>query len=114
CKRLQDFERKGIRRTGNVIFLSNEEAAYARREYGDLRSITIPPVFDYEPWRGPRSTPGSILEIGFLGNLGWWPNQLGLRWFINEVLPHVNSPIRLNLFGPHTGRGLHRDRRIVG
>lgn len=113
CQRLQDFEWQGIRIIRNVIFLSNEEAAYAGRFCEDLRSITIPPVFDYKPARHPPKKTRPTLEVGFLGNLGWWPNQLGLRWFANEILPYVKSSIRFNVFGQHNGHGWRDDRRIV-
>jgi hypothetical protein len=113
CQRLQEFEWEGIRQTRNVIFLSGEEAAYAHRFCSNLRSAVMPPLFDYDPCRRPRKKAGPVLEIGYVGNLGWWPNQLGLRWFANEVLPHVKAPIRVNLFGRSGGRGWQGDPRVV-
>jgi len=116
CKdwqRLQDFELQGISLTGNVIFLSTEDAGYAAGYCKGLRSVTIPPLFDYQPLYQTRKKASPILDIGYLGNFGWWPNQLGLRWFASEVLPHVTAPVRLNLFG-HGSCGRQRDRRIVG
>jgi Glycosyl transferases group 1 len=113
CKRLKEYELNGIRTTGNVIFLSDADAIYVRSLCEGLRTATAPPVFDYEPvMRQPRK-PGSTLEIGLLGNFGWWPNRLGLHWFAHEVLPHVKSPVRLNLFGPPAGRGWRGDPRIL-
>ena len=87
----------------NVIFLSTEEAAYASGFCPDLRSAVMPPLFDYDARPRPRKKTGSALEIGYVGNFGWWPNQLGLRWFTTEVLPHVTAPIRVNLFGRSSG-----------
>jgi len=113
CKRLQNYELNGFREVGNVIFLSHEEAAYADSLCDGFRSTTIPPVFDYEPRPRPRTKAGPTIEIGFLGNLKWWPNQLSLRWFANKVLPRVRSPMRLNLFGNRGGRGWRGDPRIV-
>jgi glycosyltransferase involved in cell wall biosynthesis len=112
CKRLEKFEWKGIRQTENVIFLSSEEAAYTRAVCPDLRYTVMPPLFDYAPCRQPRRKASETLEIGFVGNFRWWPNQLGLNWFANQVLPHVNAPIRVNLFGRSDGlwRG---DPRVV-
>jgi glycosyltransferase involved in cell wall biosynthesis len=93
-----------MRETRNVLFLSQEEAAYAQSLCEELRPATVPPVFDYEPAiRKPRK-PSPPLELGLLGNFGWWPNQLGLRWFVREVLPSLKSPVRLNLFGQPGGR----------
>ena len=113
CTRLREYERDGMRKIGSVIFLSAEEAAYAASLCEGLRSTVIPPVFDYEPWTQPRASAGPTLEIGFLGNLRWWPNELGLRWFVDEVLPYVKAPVRINLFGSSGGRSLRNDGRIV-
>jgi glycosyltransferase involved in cell wall biosynthesis len=94
-----------------VIFLSTEEAVYAGGSCPDLRSTVMPPLFDYDARRGPRKEADTVLEIGYVGNFGWWPNQLGLRWFTTEVLPHVTSPMRVNLFG--RSGGWQGDPRVV-
>jgi glycosyltransferase involved in cell wall biosynthesis len=112
CKRLEKFEWKGIRETKNVIFLSTEEAAHASRICPDLRYTVMPPLFDYAPCRQPRRKATETLEIGFVGNFRWWPNQLGLNWFANQVLPHVTVPIRVNLFGGSDGLW-QGDSRVV-
>jgi len=113
CARLKAYELNGIRESRNVIFLSREEAAYAGTFCERLRPITMPPVFDYDPRPRPRTKPGPTLEIGFLGNFRWWPNQLSLRWFADQVLPYVKSPLRINLFGHRGPRGWRNDVRIV-
>jgi polysaccharide biosynthesis protein PslH len=113
CRRLEEFEWKGIRQARNVIFLSSEEAAYAGGFCPNLRFTVMPPLFDYDPCRRSRKKAGSVLEIGYVGNFGWWPNQLGLRWFTTEVLPYVKAPIRVNLFGHSGGSGWQGDPRVV-
>ena len=47
--------------------------------------------------QAPRT--GDRLELGFLGNLRWWPNREGLSWFMREVLPNLGRPPHLHLFG---------------
>jgi hypothetical protein len=113
CERLKRYELNAIREIGNVIFLSHDDAAYARNLCSGLVSTTIPPVFDYEPRPRQRLKAGATLEIGLLGYFKWWPNQLSLHWFVNEVLPHVKAPIRLHLFGQPGGRNWRSDPRIV-
>jgi hypothetical protein len=111
-ERLKDYELNGMRETRNVMFLSQEEAGYAQSLCEGLRLTTVPPVFDYEPAiRKPRRQ-GAVLELGLLGNFCWWPNQLGLRWFVREVLPNLKSPVRLNLFGRPGSRRWRGDPRI--
>lgn len=114
CERLRAFEREGLRKAGSLVFLSLEEEAAAREFCPDARRVTIPPVFDSEPCRGARGEPGAVREIGYLGNFGWWPNQQGLRWFTDKVLPGVSAPVRLSLFGPGSDKAAGKDGRIVG
>jgi hypothetical protein len=111
-QRLKEYELNGMRETGRVIFLSHEDAAYARLQCPGLRAITMPPVFDYEPPIRPSRKPGATLEIGLLGNFGWWPNRLAVRWFAQKVLPSVKHPVRLNLFGRSAGRKWTGDPRV--
>jgi hypothetical protein len=113
CQRLKDYELRGIREIGNVIFLSQDDATFAGSVCEGLNSIVVPPVFDYEPGlRQPRKR-GPTLEIGFLGNFKWWPNQLALQWFAGQILPRVKAPLRIHLFGLPGGPGRPSDPRIV-
>jgi hypothetical protein len=113
CQQLKDYELEGIREIGNVIFLSQDDAAYAGRLCAGLHCTILPPVFDYEARPRQRKKRGPTLEIGMLGNFKWWPNQLSLRWFANEILPHVKAPVRIHLFGSPGGGGRRSDARIV-
>ncbi len=113
CQRLQGYELEGIRTARNVIFLSAEDAAYAAGLCRGIRAITVPPVFDYAPYVRPRKKAGPLLEIGFVGNRRWWPNQLALHWFADEVLPFVQSAMRVHLFGRPGGSRLRADPRLV-
>lgn len=113
CARLEAYEWKGMRESGNVVFLSRDEAACAAGMCPGLRSITVPPVFEGEPAvRKPRQH-GPFLELGLVGDFEWWPNRLSLRWFEEEVLPGVKTPVRLNLFGRPGGRRRRGDNRIL-
>jgi glycosyltransferase involved in cell wall biosynthesis len=41
-------------------------------------------------------------RLVFLGGMGWYPNRLGVQWFVNHVLPIVikeNPAIQLDLIG---------------
>ena len=113
CKRLKDYEVAGIRKIGRVVFLSDREAEYAHRLCVGLHSTTIPPVFDYRPTRRQNRKPNATLQIGLLGNFGWWPNDVSRRWFASEVLPFLKSPVQVHLFGNRGSRNWRNDPRIV-
>ena len=99
-RRLRDYEMSGMRRVGNVIFLSQHDAEFALGENPGIHALTVPPIFDYEPpERAASKDLGDGMHIGFLGNFGWWPNQEGLRWFLKEVFPHTTGDTTLHLFG---------------
>ena len=101
-----------MRNTINVLFLSEADADYANCACDGLRCLVMPPVFAYQPAVRKRGKPGTTLELGLMGNFNWWPNQRMLHWFASQALPHVTSPLRLNLFGRPCG-SLSRDPRIL-
>jgi len=107
CARLRDYEMEGIGQVGNVLFLSHADADCARREHAKIATLTIPPLFDYPPAERARgkatATPDGI-DIGFMGNCEWWPNQEGLRWFLQRVFPYTGASTRLHLFGEKSER----------
>ena len=99
-RQLKQSEHEGMRRAGNAIFLSNEDAELVRDADLTSTSIVVPPLFGEHVVRQPRQVRSSSrLELGFLGNLHWWPNREGLSWFLQAVLPRITRPIHLNVFG---------------
>jgi glycosyltransferase involved in cell wall biosynthesis len=114
-RRLRDYEMSAMRRIPDVIFLSARDAELARRECPHINTIVIPPLFDYRPaeWSRTPNLDGHI-DIGLLANFGWWPNRQGLRWFLNEVFPHIPETMHLHLFGEHSERVAPRHPRVVG
>ena len=116
-ERLRQHEHAGMQTVGNVLFLSREEEAYARRECPGLRTITVPPLFEAGAVRRPAALDsiddGGVMEIGMLANFEWWPPQQGLRWFLREVFPQVKGPVRLHLFGKRSQDVTPDDERIV-
>lgn len=113
CERLEKFEWIGIKQIRNIVFLSRSEAAQAAVQCPEIRSITIPPVFDSGRSAERARIPGPALELGMVGDFEWWPNRHGLQWFTQQVLPAVQSPVRLHLFGRAPGSLEGADKRIV-
>lgn len=84
-RRLQKFEIAGMKRVRNVIFLSSDDCEFALQKLPDLKTLVVPPLFDYPPLEQPQSRGETgYVEIGFLANFQWWPNREGLRWFLKE------------------------------
>ena len=100
CARLREQELAGLQAVGNVLFLSTDDEAYARRECPHLATITVPPLMSGKAAPRPvRLNTTPTIEVGMLANFEWWPSQQGVRWFLRDVFPHLHSGVRLHLFG---------------
>ena len=110
---LRDYETAGIREVENVIFLSEQDAITAVDSNPRTRSIVVPPVFDYVVNGHEGSTDHDGIDVGLVGNFGWWPNLEGLRWFLAEVFPHTGADVRLHLFGEQSHAAASPHPRIV-
>jgi hypothetical protein len=98
CRRLEAQELDGIRSATAAIFLSEEDLAAVQGSIGGVRSVVIPPVFDYEP-RPRRSVTGARMRLGMFADFEWWPNKIGLEWFLSNVWPDVAQHCDLHLLG---------------
>ncbi len=103
CRRMERFETAGIQSVRNAIFLSNFDASHPLAGGLSERSLVTPPLFSDAPARSPRPKAGTV-DVGFLGNMAWWPNRQGLSWFLSSVFPHVGPNVHLHLFGAGTQR----------
>jgi glycosyltransferase involved in cell wall biosynthesis len=112
-RRMEKFETDGIRSVRNAIFLSSFDAAHPLGGALAHRILVVPPLFSDPRSVTPRPKAETV-EIGFVGNMAWWPNHEALSWFLSRVFPHVGTNIRLNLIGEKTqlhARGLARVAR---
>lgn len=112
-RRMHRLEADGMRSLRNVLFLSGDDEVRARTEDSELNTLVVPPVFEAEPVERCTSARGDSLELGFLGNLRWWPNRDGLSWFQDNVMPQLARPVRLHLFGEGTLPRARREKRVI-
>lgn len=110
---MERFETAGIRSVGNVLFLSSFDASHPRAGRFATRTLVTPPLFFDPPASRPPRRAGP-LQIGFLGNMAWWPNHRGLSWFLSQVFPHLGQGVHLHLFGEGTPRYARDDDRVSG
>ena len=113
-EKLEHYELDGMRAVGRVLFISAADEADVRREAGELTTLHVPPLFDYEaPARGPGRRSEGMPQLGFLANFTWWPNRDALRWLLRDVLPSVRRDLRLHLFGEGSASLDVGDPRVV-
>jgi glycosyltransferase involved in cell wall biosynthesis len=111
-RRMERFETAGIRSVRNAIFLSSFDASHPQAGALASRTLVAPPLFSDPPANRARPKTG-IVEIGFVGNMAWWPNRQGLSWFLSNVFPHVGPNVHLNLFGEGTERYARGVARVI-
>ncbi|MCC6139552.1 MAG: glycosyltransferase [Nitrospira sp.] len=111
CKQRQ-YEIEAFHRAAGVIFLSADEMAWGKRQVPDIRALHVPPLFTAPPAsRLPRVS--SPLRLGYLADFAWWPNRRNWLWLIEEVLPKVQRPLQVQVFGRGSERLPVSDRVVL-
>jgi glycosyltransferase involved in cell wall biosynthesis len=113
-EKLARYELDGMRAIGRVLFISAADEAHARSEAGELVTLHVPPLFEYEPLpHRRRARLRGTPQLGLLANFTWWPNRAALRWLAQQVLPRVTRDLRIHLFGEGSASVDVSDPRIV-
>jgi sugar transferase (PEP-CTERM/EpsH1 system associated) len=92
-RRMQRVEREQCLRFDHVVAVSPEDAAVFRQQYGVERVSSVPTGVDTEFFRPSGAvtrTPGSIV---FTGSMDWMPNEDGMAFFVEEILPLVKRAV---------------------
>jgi len=96
AKRIKRLEENITRSIDLLVPISAPDSGILNKEK-EVPSITIPAGLDLKAY--PEATPNAGSRICFIGALDWVPNQEGLAWFIDLVLPLLLSS--------HPGAELH-------
>ena len=98
-KLLEKFEIDSCNKSSLVLACSDNDRDTILK-YGKSNVFTIPNGVDTT-----KLLPGKQItneHFVFLGGMGWYPNKLGMEWFINEVFPLIyeqNSTIKIDIIG---------------
>jgi glycosyltransferase involved in cell wall biosynthesis len=83
-------------RAMSLVLAVSEVDAQVMRDAGAREVIVCPNGTDaVAPLPPPRRRPGEPLRVMFLGSGHYRPNDLGLRWFVEEVLPVVREQVEV-------------------
>ncbi|MCI9618306.1 MAG: glycosyltransferase [Eubacterium sp.] len=96
-EKLTKFEQKAVNKTEHLIMLSDED----RREVGvPVEKCSIIPVgimpTDYHKFYKPEEK--GRLKMLFIGTMTWMPNNHGIIWFLENVMPLCNDISKYELF----------------
>jgi polysaccharide biosynthesis protein PslH len=99
-RKVEPLERQ-VWQTMSFCLACSELDAAAMRE-GGARVVVCPNGADpVDPLPTPRRQPSEPLRLLFIGAVNYRPNQLGLEWFIREVLPGLRDrvPVTVDVVG---------------
>jgi glycosyltransferase involved in cell wall biosynthesis len=92
-RRMKRFEASECRRVSSVVAVSTQDAEVFRRDYGVAQVPDVPTGVDTDYFvRQPEipRTPGSMV---FTGSMDWMPNEDGIAWFVESILPRIQSAV---------------------
>ncbi len=92
-RRMKRFEAAECRRVSSVVAVSTQDAEVFRRDYGVAEVPDVPTGVDTDYFvRQPEiaRTPGSMV---FTGSMDWMPNEDGIAWFVESILPRIQSAV---------------------
>jgi glycosyltransferase involved in cell wall biosynthesis len=91
-KRLKNFELSFINKYDIIIPITQRDENFFSKLGNTKASITIPTGISISEYKAYQNNSTSN-DLCFIGSLDWLPNQEGLLWFINYVLPIITQKI---------------------
>lgn len=92
-RRMERFERQECRRFDRVVAVSRTDAEAIEREYGLSHVGDVPTGVDIDYFRPAGRAPLEKHNVVFTGSMDWMPNEDGIVWFVDEVLPRIHARI---------------------
>lgn len=87
--RLERFERAACRRAAHILACSADDAAQLSVLAPDTPLSVAPNGVDAEACQPSARTFAQPPQLVFVGQMGWFPNRDGVRWFLDDVLPRI-------------------------
>lgn len=82
---LQRFEQAMVQKA-NLVLACSDDDGKRLQQWGARNISTIPNGVDAQRLQ-PNNTNIDQSRVVFLGGMNWYPNRLGMQWFVHEVLP---------------------------
>lgn len=90
-ERMFAFERSVCTTVKRVIAVSDADAQRMREEFGVREVVVTPTGVDAVFFARPLNFPPPSRDLVFVGSMDWMPNEDGVLWFVQEVLPRIRS-----------------------
>jgi sugar transferase (PEP-CTERM/EpsH1 system associated) len=90
-RRMERFERQECRRFDRVVAVSRADAESIEREYGIADVPDVPTGVDIDFFRPSGRATREPHNLVFTGSMDWLPNEDGITWFVDHVLPRIHE-----------------------
>jgi len=92
-RRMKRVEREQCLRFDHVVAVSPEDATMFREQYGVERVSSVPTGVDTDFFRPSGTVTPTPRSIVFTGSMDWMPNEDGMVWFVDEILPRIQAAV---------------------
>ena len=92
-RRMRRVEREQCLRFDHVVAVSPEDAAVFRSAYGVERVSSVPTGVDTDFFRPSGTVAQKAASIVFTGSMDWMPNEDGMAFFVDDVLPRIERAV---------------------
>src|SRR5215203_4219023 len=92
-RRMRRVEREQCRRFDHVVAVSPEDAAVFRQAYGVDSVSSVPTGVDTDFFRPSGAVSRKAASIVFTGSMDWMPNEDGMVWFVEQILPRIEQAV---------------------
>src|SRR5262249_31764722 len=87
------YEREACHRFDQVVAVSAEDREIIQREYKVAEVADVPTGVDTEYFRPRGSSAPALNRLVFTGSMDWLPNEDGIRYFTEEILPRIKQVV---------------------
>jgi sugar transferase (PEP-CTERM/EpsH1 system associated) len=91
-RKMRHYERQACHQFDAVVAVSREDADHFRQQYGVPNVYDVPTGVDVEYFR-PQPASIEPHSLVFVGSMDWLPNEDGVVYFAEEILPRVAAEL---------------------
>jgi glycosyltransferase involved in cell wall biosynthesis len=92
-KKMLKFEQEMCRAFDSVVAVSAEDRDQIKAEYGAKNVFDVPTGVDTEFFKPSNTESIDPHNVVFTGSMDWLPNEDGIRYFTEQILPLVRKSI---------------------
>lgn len=96
-QKLRRLERIAAHTFDRCIMVSDTDAEIMAEHYGCTNAVSIPTGVDVEFFRA-REPEAEGHHLVFTGSMDWLPNEDGMVWFADEILPRIRAELDVTVW----------------